>query len=259
MNTVQLRHQLRNIAPGFLKRGERGQALLFSLGLVLDGLAEWALQGVLARFPYKAPPTALPALGRDRRIVKGFDETNGAYRVRLVKWLDSWRKAGHAYSVLEQLAGVLAPHEVRIRIVTNTGLWYERDSDGTLSWSRGDSNAWNWDDAPELWSRFWVIIYPLDDVWEPEDVWGVGTWGDGGTWGTTAELSQVAAVRSLIRTWKPAHARCEWIVIAFDDATFDPSDDSTYPIDGTWGPWGEVGTDPRTPSRYASARYWDGT
>lgn len=252
----QLRHWARRLAPGFLS-DENGQKTIFSVLLVADGVLDWAIQGIYARFPAVATATALNAIGRDRRITRGFDESDTSYRRRLIRWLESWRLAGHAYAILNAVAGYLSPHAVPLRIVTNSGVWYTRAADGTLSHYRASPNNWDWDGDSDSWSRFWLIMYPPVTLWDAEDTWGDGTWGDGGTWGSTATEDQVKTVQMLVQRWKPAHARCEWIIEALDDASFDPTDPPGAPLpDGTWGPWADG--DPVAPTRLATARYWDG-
>jgi hypothetical protein len=159
---------------------------------------------------------------------------------------------------------------VRLLIVTNSSVWYERTTDGTLNWHKASPANWDWDGQSDLWSRFWLILFPPSSLWvqsPPEwgdtgqaGLWG-GAWGSAGyTWGSTATQDQVGTIRQIVRTWKPAHTKCEWIILAFEGATFEPTETPGSPMpDGTWGPWGLVGTDPRTASRQEEASYWDGT
>jgi hypothetical protein len=60
-----------------------------------------------------------------------------------------------------------------------------------------------------------------------------------------------------VRDWKAAHSLCLWIILAFDPASFDPTDPPGPPLpDGQWGPWGkDDGFGNRVPSRLATARY----
>lgn len=251
MSRPQLREFALKIAPRWLQTGP-GASVLYTIGAVLDAGIDGTWEGIQARMPLEADVSALSAIGADRRIVRGFDETDDAYRLRLAAHLEAWRYAGHARAVFGAVQGYLSGYDVPMRIVTNAGFWYHVDAAGTLTWER-QLGTWDWDGTPAAWWRFWLIIYPPADLWVAEDDWGAGEWGDGGTWGTTATPEQVAAIRGLVKTWKAAHSKCEWIVIAFDGASFDPS--APEP-DGLWGPWGKG--DPRVPSRLSTARYWDG-
>lgn len=247
--------------PQFLGRG-LGERLVYLLTLPMDGVMQWAWEGIKARFPEEAPPDALGPIGRDRRIVRGRDESDESYIARLLIWLDSWRAAGNAWSVLDQVAGYFAPTPPRLRIVTNSGMWFTRESDGARSWLIASPNNFDWDGDTASWSRFWLVIYadPLTDGGE----WGdnVREWGDGGTIGTSATPGDVAIIRQIVQTWKGAHSRCEWIIVALDPESFDPEAAAGAPgmPDGTWGTWAIA--DPSTgiyePTRLTTARYWEG-
>jgi hypothetical protein len=240
-----------------------------SLGLMLDDYAARARFGLLSRFPgvavYLDDEAALAAIGRDRRITRGINEPAAAYAVRLKRALDDHHTRGNPYTMLAQLQAYLQAPCV-VRTVDRRGNWYSIDGDGNRSSSLNTGN-WEWDElGPEDWSRFWVIIYPVGgtDPWAVSGAWGAptlygdGTFGNAGkdpkyTFGTTATPDQVASVRAIIRDWKPAGTTCEWILIAFDDATFTP-DGATDPA-GEWGTWSN-GTG--GPVRLDTARYWKG-
>jgi hypothetical protein len=264
---IRFRDFIREISPPWLRR-EWGEKYLYAPGVLVDGVTEWMLQGVRARFPQKGTPTALGAIGRDRRIVRGFAETDAAYQVRLLKWLDSWRIAGNPVAMLEQLAGYLSPFEVRIRTVSHKGTWFTREPDGTIEIHRKQGN-WDWDgEPPQKWSRFWVIIYPLaSGVFTEGPSYNTAQLYGGGyglaptaTRGTTATIEQVVAIRQLVREWKPAGTRCIKIIIAFDAASFDPTDPPGAPLpDGLWGNDAKVVAGTYVPSRLSTARYWAGT
>lgn len=224
-----------------------------SLGLMLDDYIARARLGLLARFPgvavYLDDEAALAAIGRDRRIIRGIDEPAAAYAVRLTRALDDHRTRGNPFALLRQLRAYLQADCV-VRTVDQRGNWFTIEADGTETTSI-DTGNWDWDGAAaSQWSRFWVVIYPVGGV-EP---WAAASWGDHlDGMGTTATPAQVASVRQIIRDWKPANAICEWIIVAFDAATFTPAG-STDPA-GEWGTWGN-GTG--APVRLASARYWRG-
>jgi len=253
----------RRLVPRWLIEGE-GERILFALGTVKQALAESARLRVRARFPSTAPPDALPAIGRDRRMARGLRETDAEYAARLPTWLDAHRTAGNPFRLLAELTthiGVL----MRMRTVDNRGNWYTREADGTESQLLAQGN-WNWDDDPAKWSRFWVLLYPPPSLWTvtAEDIGDPGLWGGAigpsgrrYTIGTTATPAEVSAVRGVVREWKPAGTRCVNIILAFDPDSFDPVDATPGP-DGTWGRWG-IGDDPRARARLDTARYWDGT
>lgn len=244
--------------PGWLSDGEGGD-LLFSFGMLFDETAEFGYHGVFARFPAYGTDDSLSAIGRDRQIVRGFVETAASYELRLVRWLDSHKLGGNPFELLDRLAGYFSGFDVKMRVVNNAGNWYTRNADGTRSFVLSLQN-WNWDGNTSAWSRFWVIVYPsTTGLCADEGVWGIDAdqWGDSeGTWGTSFSPEQVSTIREIIRHGKPPWARCEWIICAFDDASFNPF--APEP-DGTWGFWGKPLGGAQAEARLATARYFDGT
>lgn len=253
--------------PKWLTDGDGGKVAA-SLALMADDFAARARLALISRFPSYAPDdAALAAMGRDRLIVRGINEPSAAYAARLTRAFDDHRTRGNPFAMLRQLRAYLQTDCV-VRTVDRRGNWYTIAEDGTESTTINAAN-WNWDGgALSSWSRFWVIIYPTggDALGRGARPWAVsGNWGDADlygdglfghadlTFGTTATTDQVAAVRQIIRDWKPAGSICEWVIVAFDAATFTPAG-ATNPA-GAWGNWSN-GTG--GPVRLASARYWRG-
>lgn len=257
------RRAFKKLMPSWLTTGE-GALVHFAIGFVIDGFAKRWVRGLQARFPELAPEDALAALGRDRKIIRGIGEPREAYAARLVAWLDKHPKRGNPYALLEQIREYCQA-DVRVRTVDARGNWYTIDRDGTRS-AELDTGTWEWDAMdPARWSRFWLIIYPTSagEPWEATagEVGDAGLWGGvlGGTGltvGTTATPEHVSKVRTIIRDWQPDGTRCEWVIVAFDDASFDPA---TPEPDGTWAGFGMIdGSDDMVVARLDTARYWRG-
>lgn len=251
--------QFKNLLPWWLSSEP---AVAGSLALLVDDYLDRAKRSLLARFPAYAPDdAALAAMGRDRLIVRGINEPSAAYAQRLSRALDDHKTRGNPFALLRQLRAYLQADCV-VRTVDWRGNWYTIEADGTEVATIPGAN-WDWNGgAVNEWARFWVIIYPVGGTdpwaisgnWGDADLWGSGVWGTAGkTIGTTATPDQVAAVRQIIRDWKPAGTTCEWIIVAFDETTFTPAG-STDPA-GEWGTWGNH---TGAPVRLASARYWRG-
>lgn len=265
------RRVFKKLMPSWLTTDEGGD-VHGSLGVMMDAYAERARLGVLARFPEHAPSDAIAAISRDRKIIRGIAETDANYGTRALSWLDDHKTRGNPFALMKQLRGYLNA-DVRIRTVDSSGNWFTRDRDGTESVLLAQGN-WNWNNAPTIagvtqWSRFWVIIYPTSagQPWSQSLAWGNGAlWGTGqfgtsstATIGTTATREQVADVRRIIAEWKPEGTKCEWIIIAFDDASFPPSTaGQPTPGPGLWGDWGKVVGNTFVASRISTARYWEG-
>ena len=241
------------LLPWWLKTGEGGLVKAV-LDLMLGAVSERARQGLLTRGPETCATDALAYHGRDRGIVRGINEPDDAYRARLIRYLDDHLTQGSPFALHDQLRAYMQA-DVRVRTVDRAGNWYTTDAGGARSVVRGV--AWDWDGmAATAWSRFWVIIYPVAGLpWAASD--GSGSWPSGGTIGTTATPDQVATVRAIIRTWQPDGTRCEWILVAYDAATFDPA--GAPEPDGAWRYFGrDDGGGGYIPARVESARCWRG-
>ncbi len=264
--TLSFRIVRSRISPRWLTDGEGG-LVGYALDLVKDAFVERLRLGHLARFPQQdpsgtpAPPDALAAMGRDRRVVRGLNESDTSYAVRLRSWLDDRRTGGNAFTLMQKLAEYLGPLP-KFRTVDNRGNWYTRDPDGTRTLLLNIDN-WDWDGEATKWSRFWVIVYP-NGLWT-----GARQFGDPGltigglpeeTIGSTAPPNVVQTVKFLVNDWKPAGARCVNIIIAFDEDSLDPTfgpEDVGMP-GGEWGHWSVNDSGTQIPIRLDTALFWDG-
>lgn len=273
MANLTLRQTLRRYLPQWLldRIGKTAAySFLYGPALVLDAIMAFAIEGFAARLPGVGTPTALPLIGRDRQIRRGFAESEASYAVRLREWRSPGHKIrGSPLSVMQQLRGYLTPHNPMIRVVNRAGAWHTLDAAGEYSYVAPQSpRNWDWDaqTIAEAWSEFWVIIYPPLGLWTRGPTWGDptlwgGAWGTPGyTWGSTATPDQVADVRAIVRDWQAQGSRCVNVIIAFDYQSFDPNAPAGAPLpDGTWGLPGVGGIGTNTFSRLDTAIYWDGT
>lgn len=247
----------KSLAPRWLTEGA-GELVGYSLDIIKDAFAERARLGLLVRFPQQdangtpGPNDALVAMGRDRRVVRGINETDTVYAARLKDWLIDRRRTGNPFVLMKQLSAYCASTPgLSFATVDVRGNWYMRDSSGVET-SSLDTGNWNWDGDTASWARFWVIIYP-STLWTAESTWGSGAWGDTtGTWGCTATPEQATTLRSIIADWKPGGTNGN-IILAFDVASFD---ETTPEPDGTWGKWYEYSAGTAVASRLSTARYF---
>lgn len=252
------------LTGGFTPDDNNESALVgYSLDLVGDAWLEAHRQGLLARFPQQdpngtpAPADALAAMGRDRRVVRGINESAESFAERLTHAHTDRQTAGNAFTLAQKIAEYLGQDTVTVRTVDRRGNWFTRDDDNVRTYSLNTGN-WNWDGAPASpgWSRFWVIVYP-NGVFTAGPTWGaVGeVWGTTtGTWGSTASIDQVRTMQFLVADWKSQGRRCEHIILAFDANSFSPS--APEP-NGTWL-YDHTGAGAWVPSRLGTARYLDG-
>lgn len=256
----------RSLLPSWIVKGQEdtgeGARVAHTMLSMFDLMAERALRGIFARFPASAPDDAIAHIGRDRQIRRGFNEPKSSYRVRLPTWWDTWKTAGNPFTLMDQVAAYLHGFAVRIRTVDDRGNWYTREPDGERLW-QWDLGNWDWEGfLAGRWSRWWLIIYPLDTgLWETAGDVGDGTTiggRPGECIGMTATPDQMASIRALCKQWKPAGTRELWTIVAFDELSFDP--DGTPEPDGTWKHWTVPDVDDiRVRGRLDTARFSAGT
>lgn len=247
---MKFRELYKTMVPSWLSSGE-GEFVLYSLGIMLDAGLERLRLGTLARFPSQAPSDALGYLGRDRKIVRGINEPDAAYAARLIRWLDDHAIRGNPFALHDQIRAYCQA-DVMVRTVDRRGNWYTTAANGTRSVALKAGN-WDWDGgAATQWARFWVIIYPTaaGDPWSDITTWG--GWAETGT----HEPDQVNTIRAIIQDWKPAGTRCEWVIVAYDAASFPGS--STPNPGGDWRWFGLETGGAYDVVRTDTARYWRG-
>lgn len=261
MSDPTLRETIEAFSPPWLKQ-YWGQRFKYDLGTMMDLLWGISDQGATARMPGVGTVEALSPLGRDRQIMRGRNESDDAYAVRLQDAFPTWHLAGNADRLLKQLNSYFSPFNPVIRYVTagydrsygnlipvNTYATIGFEEGVTYSVRSGPDYNWNWDNQPNNF-RFWIIIYIMGTVIDGKQ-WGAFDWGDGTTWGSSATADIILDVKALIKKWKCAGTKCDNIVVAnasevntFGAPTLPPGP----PMPG--GNW-------NVPSnRYANALYW---
>ncbi len=259
------------IAPPALKK-PWGQRLIYALTAPLDGILEWLFQGIRARFPLLAPPSALPLIARDRRIVPGPVEPPARLAARCARYRTDWRTSGGPWALLDQLASYLAPTPPKMRLVTSTAsvsVWHTRNPDGTREYYEHAGRNWDWDSETEpdweiLYSKGWLIICVDDsNPWATAGEWGGGsTWGGGQLWGIDTTPGVITGIRQILSDWVPPQVLVPYVCVVFDanDPAFLPTTNPGDPgaLDGWWGRWHKVVGGVAVPSRSPGARYFEG-
>ena len=269
MSLITYRDSILRAAPAWLQRAW-GSRLLYGLAIQWDALTDATVLAVKLRLPQYAIADAVPLIGRERGIRRGFDESAEGYAARLVRWVDDRRIKGNPFALLAQLKGYFAGYSGDMHVVNVYGMWHTLKADGT-KWSYFGDN-WNWDGDTEAFSRYWVIIdNPTNDVtsaplWTVDGTWDSGgTWGDDPThgWGLSITLDQVDSLQGIVADWNSPHEKPVNIIVNFEPTAFDP--EAPYDMHnngqphGSWGEWHVTIYDYSIRSRYDMARYLDGT
>jgi hypothetical protein len=204
--------------------GYVGRKLSSLWGLIGDMIAGSAQQAVLARSMRSAthPADALRLTGFERGMPRYAGESDIVYRARLLGAWQAWTQAGTARAVESQLrlAGFFGAKVI------------ER-------WE------WNWDSNAFDWSRFWVVIPRQGHPYTPWQLGEDTVLSRELVIGLDLSPSVLALIRSIIRKWKPAHMRCEYIVFVVDA--------ERWPLEQPAGNWDVAG------NRTTSAAFVVGT
>jgi hypothetical protein len=244
--TSPYRALVQEIAPPWLSDRDSYKFTYSAIGIIFDALAEYLRLGVLQRFPGVAQSSALPFIGSDRKMLRGFRESDAAYIPRLRGAFETWKFAGNAQTLLTELAAYFSPNAPVIRYVVNgdqagvpfTDWWTLQDGEFTHVRRQGTGhNNWNWDGQVGQ-IRFWIIIY-RNEGFTPW-FWGDGHfWGGGQSWGFEENFTEnfAADARNIINQWKAAGSHCLFlggIIVTGDTSLFDPNGNGANYPNGTW-------------------------
>lgn len=263
VDLITFRSRILSAAPRWLQ-GFWGSRLLYAIGVVFDALIDWASYAVHLRYASWCAshlPDALAMHGRNRGIVRGFEEPAVPYAARLQRWIQDRKRKGNLYTTMDQLAGYLTRYDVTIRCVNLNGAWLTRLPDGTREYHRASPSNWNWDPHTDEWSRYWVIIYPPIDLWVDEGYFDSDEYfGDGGQIGSTITQDQADSLRAIVLAWNPPHACPSHIILALDSESFDPAGAPGAPLPTVdWETWADYdGSDNAYSTRLDTGRYCTG-
>jgi hypothetical protein len=177
-----------SLAPPWLLR-TWGARFLSILGNAKGHTADMCKAAVKARFVDIGPHDALPYQGADRVVIRAPDETDAAYRARLLESWSTWGDCGKEAGFIDLLAvaGITAV------------LVEDQDVGGALG----------------HWARFYLYVEEPNDFTAAEE-YGSFTWGSF-AWGT-GPISLIEYARNVVRLFKPAHTRCLGITVSIAGA-----------------------------------------
>lgn len=238
--------------------GRNSGKIVYSIGLLLDMATEWLYRGIQQRMPLVAHEGALPHLGRDLGITRGFRESVEAYRRRLSLWAPTHRRWGVPFAIAEQAQAYFAPQSPRVHVVQHDpgaggkptrATWNTRHPDGSetvniVSPSNFDYDSEDAGRPPSLEDRdprIWIIVeQPSEDstglfalrtstAAQARDPNGMN--GLVRPTGDQAPADQYRDLVSIAHTWR---AMGTWIAgVLVSLAEVDPAGTSAHP-DGRW-------------------------
>ncbi len=117
---------------------EHWSQLMAAPAAVIDALGEAVHQARLAALPGQIDVSGFPGLGgylstdalvltgRDRRVRRGFLESDSHYAGRQREWLEAWARSATPKEMLDQLAAILGPLPPNLRLIESNGTWWTR-------------------------------------------------------------------------------------------------------------------------------------
>ncbi len=234
--TRTFRDSIRELSPPWL-RTLISEKVMYAIGVQADALGDAVAAAVKTRFPNVYSGESLPYIGRDRKILRGRNETNAVYASRLNRWLDDHATRGGPYALLAQLYAHLAPASFAIDLVYASGRRFRMDANGVVS-TRDDVGTWVPDADTAKWARWW-LFYAWPTPVAADGIWSdPGIWDDGGVWDSDLTVSEVTDLRAVPKEWNNGHSFGRIVLLSGDVELWD------YP-EGTWddpgGIWGETG------------------
>jgi len=153
-------------------QGAYGQSFTRAYGIVKDFLASQARAAVVQRFPQYAAADSLGAIGNERGLIQGVNESSTAYALRLKQAWDAWVFGGTAFGILSQLFS-MGYQDV---FLMQRGSKFSLNGSGALVITAiGTNKSWNpaypnWNLS--FWSAFSIIVdHPYPAAWLGSSNW----------------------------------------------------------------------------------------
>lgn len=194
---MSYKQYLYDLPLGAALKAPYGKQHCFGIGQHLDDLLQATKDSVKASWPEYAGAAsdayAVALLGSDAGIRRYSTESTASYAARVWQAFSKWSKAGTTAPITEDLTGI---GYSQISYIMNAD-WAPSPPDGNTTW----------------WSRFWVVI--RGHGFTMPTYGGGTTYGGGGLYGGTYTAAQLAEIKAIIKQWKPAHAYCSHVIIAY--------------------------------------------
>lgn len=206
--------------PGWFQKNQ-GTALWTATGLLLDAQEDLMRQAALSGFPTAggldnvnfpddpqpsiAPSDALDAIGFDRELPRGPAEADATYAVRLLGAWEAWKYGGSHYGLLRALQ--ILGYTDMIVVQQNGRFSHLTGSSGTIadmalgSLMTCADRLTPWTSVPPGWmAEANTLFFSSFSIVFTADHANLQPNGDG-----SVSPGQ-AALRSIVKTWKPAEA-----------------------------------------------------
>ena len=208
------------IGVNWLWQRRFGQAWLGTMADEKDRLFALTLDSIRCRYPSHAPSDAIPLIGADRNITRGFDETDADYSVRLQRCWTFWQWSGTGVGIVINLQASGFTGIPWDSTETPFDPYYPTTTSSVFVIRNADVAPGALADGLLFWSRFWVYMDSDLEAITYDGVWSdPGDYDDGGVWdledlgSTMITPSMVGSWKASIRQSKPAEWSCASINI----------------------------------------------
>ncbi len=258
---------LKAFAPGFFA-GANMSRLIESVGMVFDQHAQRVFDGRCAGNPYaggsktddgilrQCEPEVLAEHAVDRGITLYPYEPTPSRRFRVSRYLELIRKKGSAEGAMlnaqPYFLGLTATLPM-MRVVhqsneaTPSSTWstlgavsaasvLATGNLGPFTMTMRVPSNFNYDDRPDLWSRYFVFIYLDGTGLTPPNTYDDGhTYDDGAVYDAGSLTPQHCQdLVAMFKLWKAAHCWLGGVALVWDPAAVDPTATPTQDVTGWW-------------------------
>lgn len=206
------RDKIRRITPIWLRFGNN-EKVLYTLGLHLDLLGDTIVAAVKSRYPGLITFESLSLIARDRRMIRGRNETPGGFAERLTRWLADHQHRGNVQTLLAQLHLYYQPNNAPVELVYANGVRLAMGADGVVTRT---NVPWSPDTAPTRWARWWLFRM-TDDYAD-----------------TPPSAADVDDLRTIPHAFNAAHAQGTIVLVPTGGELWNWPAGHTWNEPGTW-------------------------
>lgn len=150
------RDSIRIESPAWMQRGTL-ERLMYAFTVQLDAMGDALVAGIKLRWPGAYGYESLPLVGRQRQIIRGLQESDESYALRLQHYRKAHQARGGARAMLEQLHAYYGERTWSAQLVYASKRRYTLHPDGSVT---QDTSSFGLGlGPPERWAA-WALIIP---------------------------------------------------------------------------------------------------
>lgn len=191
------------IGVNWLWQQRYGQAWLGTMADEKDRLFALTTDSIRCRYPSHAPADAIPLIGQDRNITRGFGETDEEYSARLQRCWTFWQWSGTGLGIVINLQASGFTGIPWTSAETPFDPYYPTTTSSVFVIRNSDVASGDLlDGGYQFWSRFWVYMDSDLETITYDGIWSdAGDYDDGGVW-DLEDLGSDLITPSMVGSWK---------------------------------------------------------